>query len=507
MSPTTVVVPTVGRPSLGHLLRALDAQETSVDAPVVLVDDRPDGGPLELPPTRLDVTVVRSGGGGPARARNLGWRRARTRWVSFVDDDVLPPPTWYGDLLADLEAASSDVAGVQGRVQVPLPNHRRPTDWERGTAGLENGVWITADLTYRRDALAAVGGFDERFPRAFREDADLGLRVSGTQGSIVRGRRHVQHPVRPARWSASLAQQRGNADDFLMRALHGPDWATRARAPRGRRRRHVAVAASGAATLAALATGHRRLAALASLGWATGTGELAARRIAPGPRDAAEVTRMLVTSALMPFAAAWHSARGAVRHRSARPWVGLPDLVLFDRDGTLVHDVPYNGDPALVRPVEGARAALDRLRFLGVRVGLVTNQSGVASGRITIEQGEAVNARVEELLGPFDVVQLCPHGPDDGCACRKPAPGMVKAACAELGVDPAVCVVVGDIASDVEAAAAAGAAGILVPTAATRPEEVEAALVVAADLTAAVDLVVSGRWRGDRRAGAPGSRP
>jgi HAD superfamily hydrolase (TIGR01662 family) len=503
---TTVVVPTVGRPSLGHLLRALDAQETPVDAPVVLVDDRPGNEPLDLPSTGLDVSVVRSGGGGPARARNLGWRRARTRWVSFVDDDVLPPPTWYGALLEDLAAAGSDVAGVQGQVQVPLPTGRRPTDWERGTAGLENGVWITADLTYRRDALVAVGGFDERFPRAFREDADLGLRVSATQGRIVRGHRHLQHPVRPARWSASLSQQRGNADDFLMRALHGPDWAARARAPRGRRRRHVAVAGAGLAAVAGVAIGHHRLAGLALLGWAAGTGELAARRIAPGPRDAAEVTRMVATSALIPFAATWHSARGALLHRSARPWVGLPDLVLFDRDGTLVHDVPYNGDPALVRPVQGAREALDRLRHLGVRVGLVTNQSGIASGRITAAQAQSVNDRVEELLGPLDVVEVCPHGPGDGCACRKPAPGMVKAACAELGVDPAACVVVGDIGSDVEAAAAAGAASVLVPTGTTRSDEVEAATLVAADLAEAVDLVCTGRWRGDRRAGAHGSR-
>jgi histidinol-phosphate phosphatase family protein len=182
------------------------------------------------------------------------------------------------------------------------------------------------------------------------------------------------------------------------------------------------------------------------------------------------------------------------RHRRVRPWRGLPDLVLFDRDGTLVRDYPYNGDPALVRPVPGAVEAVDALRARGVRVGVVSNQSGVARGLITRAQVDACMARLGELLGPFDTVQVCPHGPDDGCACRKPAPGMVKAACAELDVDPARCVVIGDIGADVEAAAAAGASGILVPTPVTRKAEVEAAPRRAATITGAVAQVLAGEW-------------
>jgi histidinol-phosphate phosphatase family protein len=172
----------------------------------------------------------------------------------------------------------------------------------------------------------------------------------------------------------------------------------------------------------------------------------------------------------------------------------LPELVLFDRDGTLVRDFPYNGDPEWIRPVDGAREALDRLRAHDVRVGVVTNQSAVARGLITRAQVDACNARLTELLGPFDTLQVCPHGPDDGCACRKPAPGMVLAACAELGVDAARCVVVGDVAADTDAAAAAGAVGILVPTPVTRRSEVEAAVHIAEDLEQAVDDVLAGRW-------------
>ncbi|WP_218566695.1 D-glycero-alpha-D-manno-heptose-1,7-bisphosphate 7-phosphatase [Vallicoccus soli] len=179
---------------------------------------------------------------------------------------------------------------------------------------------------------------------------------------------------------------------------------------------------------------------------------------------------------------------------------GRPAAVLFDRDGTLVHDVPYNGDPALVRPVEGARAALDRLRAAGVRTGVVTNQSGIARGLLTRAQVDAVNARVEELLGPFGTWQVCPHGEADACACRKPAPGMVLAAAAALGVDPAECAVVGDIGRDVDAAAAAGARGVLVPTPVTLPDEVGRAPEVVGTLTAAVDLLLDGAAAGAVRA-------
>jgi histidinol-phosphate phosphatase family protein len=499
---TTLVIPTLGRPSLVVLLRVLAAQTVPLRAPVVVVDDRRSGADLSEILGRelghdhgLELNVVRAGGGGPARARNLGWRQARTTWVSFLDDDVVPLDSWYADLGTDLEAAdSAAAAGSAGRVRVPLPADRAPTDWERGTAGLETARWITADLTYRRSELSSVGGFDERFPRAFREDADLALRLGAERGRVVDGTRRVTHPVRPAGDWASLRQQAGNADDFLMRSLHGRHWHRRAEAPVGRRARNAAITALGLMALGAAATRRRRLAVGAGVAWAAGSLELAWARVAPGPRDREEVRRMLLTSVAIPPAATFHSLRGLARHRGARPWRGLPDLVLLDRDGTLVEDVPYNGDPTLVRPLPGAAAALSRLRALGVRTALVTNQSAIASGSISRAQADAVNARVNQLLGPFDAIYLCPHAATDGCDCRKPEPGMVKQACSDLGVDPLRTVLIGDIGSDVEAAEAAGAVGILVPTDATLGTEIAAAGVVALSLDEAVDRILAGAW-------------
>ncbi|GAA0445445.1 hypothetical protein GCM10009544_05290 [Streptomyces stramineus] len=177
--------------------------------------------------------------------------------------------------------------------------------------------------------------------------------------------------------------------------------------------------------------------------------------------------------------------------RTPRP-PGLPHAVLFDRDGTLIEDVPYNGDPRRVRLMPHARAAVDTVRSWGVPVAVVSNQSGVARGLLDQRQVRAVQERVEALLGPFAVWAVCPHGPDDGCACRKPAPGLVHAVCERLGTDPRRVAVIGDIGSDLAAARAAGARGLLVPTPVTRAEETDAAPETAPDLLAAVRLLLPG---------------
>jgi len=174
-----------------------------------------------------------------------------------------------------------------------------------------------------------------------------------------------------------------------------------------------------------------------------------------------------------------------------------PEVVLFDRDGTLVVDVPYCDNPLLVRPMPTAAAALSLLRAAGVPVGVVTNQSGIGRGLISAAAAEAVNREVDRLLGPFPVFLTCPHAPDDGCSCRKPRPGMLLEAAERLGVRPDRMAFVGDIGSDVEAAEAAGAIPVLVPTPVTRPEEIRRAPVVRPTLLAAVEHLL-----GSRRPGA-----
>ncbi len=153
--------------------------------------------------------------------------------------------------------------------------------------------------------------------------------------------------------------------------------------------------------------------------------------------------------------------------------------MLFDRDGTIIVDVPYNGDPDLVEPVSGAKQLLDMLRLAGLKVGVLTNQSGVGRGMISDVQMHAVNVRVEELLGPFDGWFVCPHAPEVDCDCRKPKPTLIFDAAHVWGVRAPEIVVVGDKASDVEAAHNAGSPAIKIDG--------------ACDLASAVDRILTGR--------------
>jgi HAD superfamily hydrolase (TIGR01662 family) len=511
-----VVIPTLGRPCLQACLDALAVATGPRPRQVVLADDRrdtPDPLPVIVPAPLADRTVVVTlEGRGPAAARNAGWRAAGPAdWVAFLDDDVRVSPDWRAALAADLAGQPDRVAGVQGVIDVPRPAGRRPTDWERGTAGLAGARWITADMAYRRTALLAAGGFDERFPRAFREDADLALRLLDLGWELRQGARRTTHPVRPASRWASLKAQAGNADDVLMGRLHGRGWQARAEAAPGRFRGHAVTTAllassvlTGSASLLVPRPRRRKLrrAALgAGAAWLAGTAEFTVARVRPGPRTRAETTTMAVTSALIPPLAVGHWLRGQWRYRRVTAWPAPPAAVLFDRDGTLIRDVPYNGDPARVEPMPGAEAALARLRAAGIRLGVVTNQSAVGRGLITTADLAAVDRRVEELLGPFGSWAICPHDPAAGCECRKPEPFLIRKAAAELGVDPADCVVIGDIGSDAAAAYAAGARAVLVPTPVTRPEET-AGLPVAARLDEAAAALLGERhlgcWPGRR---------
>ncbi len=134
--------------------------------------------------------------------------------------------------------------------------------------------------------------------------------------------------------------------------------------------------------------------------------------------------------------------------------------MLVDRDGTIVADVPYNGDPEAVEFVTGVREALDRLRAAGLRVGVLSNQSGVGRAMITMQQVQAVNARIEKALGPFDGWFVCPHAPQDDCECRKPKPKLVFDAAKQWNVDASEIAVIGDKESDRTVATNAGAVGI-----------------------------------------------
>ncbi len=146
--------------------------------------------------------------------------------------------------------------------------------------------------------------------------------------------------------------------------------------------------------------------------------------------------------------------------------------VFLDKDGTLVEDVPYNVDPALIRLAPGAADGLPALAAAGYRLVVVSNQSGVARGYFAEAALAGVEARLRELLADCGVTPAgfywCPHHPGGSvagysvtCECRKPLPGLIVRAARELGIDRARSWMVGDILDDVEAGRRAGCRTVL----------------------------------------------
>lgn len=142
--------------------------------------------------------------------------------------------------------------------------------------------------------------------------------------------------------------------------------------------------------------------------------------------------------------------------------------MFLDRDGTIIVEKNYLRDPNDVCLEAGAVVGLRRLQVRGHPLIVISNQSGIARGRMLETDVLAVNRRVGELLLAHGIKILawyfCPHGPDSACACRKPAPGMALRASRDLNLDLAGAFVVGDKDSDLKMADAIGATGILVAT-------------------------------------------
>ncbi len=148
--------------------------------------------------------------------------------------------------------------------------------------------------------------------------------------------------------------------------------------------------------------------------------------------------------------------------------MGQRRFVALDRDGTVIAERHYLSDPEQVELLEGAADGLRRLRALGLGLVLVTNQSAVGRGYFDLARLEEIHRRLRELLAAegvtLDGIYYCPHTPDDGCACRKPRPEMLRAAARELGFDPGRAFVVGDKECDVELGRGVGATTLLVRT-------------------------------------------
>ena len=173
-------------------------------------------------------------------------------------------------------------------------------------------------------------------------------------------------------------------------------------------------------------------------------------------------------------------------------------FVFLDRDGTLVEDTGYTHRLEDFRLLPGVPDALARLIAAGWRLAVVTNQSGIGRGYYGEADYQRFQARLVAELGARGVEiaasYFCPPRPDAGCACRKPAPGLLERARDELGADLAASWVVGDRGGDVALARQAGCAGavlVLTGIGAEEDPKVDAGVPRARDLGAAVERILA----------------
>ena len=318
----SVVIATYERPEL--LLRCIDALlRQTLPSPlfeVVVVDDGSARTTRERVMTELGQRRLARraptlrflwlrANRGPAAARNHGILAARGTIIAFTDDDTLPCADWLQRGVAAIAAGADAVAG---KVVVPLP--AVPTDYERDAAGLESAAFVTANCFVRRDLLSTIGGFDERFRCAWREDTDLCFRLRQS-GAVVRSapEARVVHPVRPARWGVSLAQQRKVMFDALLYKKF----------PSGYRRyirpqppwEYYAVVVAGLCALVNALGGQFLLALVCLLVWIVIGASFALRRLSHTSHAPRHVAEMLVTSFLIPWVSVYWRARGAWRFR------------------------------------------------------------------------------------------------------------------------------------------------------------------------------------------------
>lgn len=246
---------------------------------------------------------------GPAAARNLGWRAAGGKYIAFTDDDCIPTKDWLKNGLAALERGAD---GVSGQVIVPLPPH--PTDHDLNTTGLERSLFITANCFYRKQALEKVGGFDERFKAAWREDSDLFFTLKESGCRLVRSPRAVViHPIRPEPWGSSLRQQRKSIYNALLYKKHptlyrqviqpSPPW------------HYYGMLVSLLLVLVGMRRSAPGIKYLGLAGWLVQVGSFAFHRLRNTSHAPRHILEMLITSVLIPPLSIFWRVRGALKYR------------------------------------------------------------------------------------------------------------------------------------------------------------------------------------------------
>lgn len=221
----SVVIPTYKRPFL--LKKCLDAllqQQTNISFEVIVTSDGQDEETNDLMNQFFSLNSHFRFGflekkSGPAAARNKGWKEAHGELILFTDDDTQPLPDWIDNFWkAYLVNNKKDIA-FTGSVKVPVS--KKPTDYEKNTAGLETAEFVTANCACTQSVLQQINGFDENFGMAWREDSELQFKLMKENIPIVKvGDAVVMHPVRKAAWGVSLKEQKKSMFNALLYKKH-----------------------------------------------------------------------------------------------------------------------------------------------------------------------------------------------------------------------------------------------------------------------------------------------
>ncbi len=315
----SVVVPTYRRPEL--LTRCLNALLNQVSPDhqyeIIVVSDGPDQAAREVINTirRKDVSVKfieLAEKKGPAAARNAGWKAARGRLIAFTDDDCIPDINWVANMNhAYLRSGRSEVA-FTGRTVVPTSDS--PTDYEQNIKQLENAEFITANCALARIALERVGGLDEQFTMAWREDSDLQFRLLENKIPLIKvSGAVVTHPVRKVPWAVSIKdEKKGQFNALLYRKFprlykekiqHRPPWLYYVIC--------IAFLVFGTAAI----TSNTAVMMAALIVYAVATASLIIKRLRHTSKRLAHIAEMTVTSLIIPFLSLYYRFYGSIKYR------------------------------------------------------------------------------------------------------------------------------------------------------------------------------------------------
>lgn len=314
----TVVIPTYNRSALLiRCIKALEKQSLAAsDFEVIVVSDGVDAVTRNalfsiIKESSLTIKYLHTAEKqGPAGARNLGWLSAKTPLIAFTDDDCIPSKDWLASLLEYFKEGK--YLALTGKTIVPLPED--PSDFAINIAHLEDADFITANCACTKAALLKVGGFDERFKMAWREDSDLEFKLLTNEIPIQKvNRAIVIHPVRDVAWGVSIKEQKKGLYDALLfkkfpvlyrsKIQASPIW------------NNYLTTLLALLFIVSLFSGTSTLTAIIFFILVLQFGRLIFRRLKRLNKSFSHVTEMIATSLVIPFLSVYWRIYGAIKYK------------------------------------------------------------------------------------------------------------------------------------------------------------------------------------------------